>query len=199
MTRARRAILLSAGCLLLFAPAAVVAAQDPSAGQSAPVESRLSRAGRRANRPPAPPNPGRMSVQQVEQYFEQVVLFQAQTNLQLNDDQFLRFGAGLKRLQAARRQHQRRRMMTLRDLNALVNASAVDEAMVTAKLKELDDIDAAAQREVQDAYAAIDQVLDLRQRVRFRVFDETMERRKLELLARARQAAGRAAGAPPAR
>ena len=36
--------------------------------------------------------------------------------------------------------------------------------------------------------AAIDQVLDLRQQARFRVFEEQMDRRKLELVMRARQA-----------
>ena len=35
---------------------------------------------------------------------------------------------------------------------------------------------------------AVDQVLDLRQQARFRVFEEQMERRKVELLLRARQA-----------
>jgi hypothetical protein len=38
-------------------------------------------------------------------------------------------------------------------------------------------------------------MLDVRQRARFRIFEENMERRKLELLARARQAAGRAGAA----
>ena len=38
------------------------------------------------------------------------------------------------------------------------------------------------------AYDAIDQVLDLRQQAQFRVFEEQMERRKIELVTRARQA-----------
>jgi Spy/CpxP family protein refolding chaperone len=133
-----------------------------------------------------------MTVQQVEQYFDQVMLYQAQSQLGLTDDQFLRFGAGLGKLQAARRQQQRRRALMLRELNMLLNATA-DEAAITAKLKELDDAVAANDRAVQDAYAAIDQVLDLRQRARFRVFEEMMERRKLDLLSRARRL-----GAPPA-
>ena len=35
---------------------------------------------------------------------------------------------------------------------------------------------------------SIDEVLDVRQRLRFRVFEEQMERRKFDLLMRARQA-----------
>jgi hypothetical protein len=41
---------------------------------------------------------------------------------------------------------------------------------------------------VKKAYDAIDQVLDVRQQAKFRVFEELMERRKLELVTRARQA-----------
>ena len=186
--------------LCLVTLSAEVARQEAPPPQGQPAESRLARPGGRglrANRPPTPPNPDMMTVQQVEQYFDQVVLYQAQTNLQLNDDQFLRFGSGLRRLQTARRQQQRRRVMMLRDLNVLLNAAPMDEASVTAKLKEMDDVTAATNREVQDAYVVIDQVLDLRQRARFRVFEENMERRKLELLTRARQAVGRSS-APPA-
>ncbi len=140
-----------------------------------------------------------MTVQQVEQYFDQVVLYQAQSQLGLTDDQFLRFGAGLGKLQAARRQQQRRRALMLRELNMLLNATPADEAAITAKLKELDDAVAANDRAVQDAYVAIDQVLDLRQRARFRVFEEMMERRKLDLLSRARRLGAQPAGrsAPP--
>ena len=42
--------------------------------------------------------------------------------------------------------------------------------------------------DVRDALAGIDQVLDVRQQVRFRLFEEQMERRKVDLLMRARQA-----------
>jgi hypothetical protein len=41
---------------------------------------------------------------------------------------------------------------------------------------------------VKKAYDGIDQVLDLRQQAQFRVFEELMDRRKLELVMRARQA-----------
>jgi hypothetical protein len=44
---------------------------------------------------------------------------------------------------------------------------------------------------VARSLAAVDEVLTLRQRVRFRVFEEQMERRKLELMSRARRAQNR--------
>jgi hypothetical protein len=52
----------------------------------------------------------------------------------------------------------------------------------------MDDIEAREATDVKKAYEAIDQVLDLRQQAKFRVFEENMERRKLELVTRARQA-----------
>ena len=138
-----------------------------------------------------------MTVQQVEDYFDQVVLHQARTNLALTEDQFLRFGAGLRRLQTARRQQQRRRIAVIRDLNALVSRTPVDEAAVSARLKELDTLSLEAAEETRAAYEAIDRVLDVRQRARFRVFEEMMERRKLDLVGRARQQAGRATAPEP--
>jgi hypothetical protein len=55
-------------------------------------------------------------------------------------------------------------------------------------MQALQDADVRTAADVRKAYDAIDQVLDVRQQARFRVFEELMERRKLELVTRARQA-----------
>ena len=172
-------------------------AQEPtteSAPVPAPSEGAGPGRGRLARRGA---NPDVMTVQQVEEYFDQVMLHQARTNLALTDDQFLRFGAGLRRLQVARRQQQRQRLALVRDLNNLVNATPFDDSAVTSKLKEIDDFSAQSPDEIRTAYDAIDRVLTLRQRARFRIFEEMMERRKLDLVSRARQQAARPGG--PAR
>jgi Spy/CpxP family protein refolding chaperone len=170
-------------------------AQGPST-EPAPDSAELGRA-RLGRRGGVGGNPDVMTVQQVEDYFDQVMLHQARTNLALTDDQFLRFGAGLRRLQVARRQQQRQRLAMVRDLNTLVNATPLDESAVTAKLKALDDFSAQSTGQIRSAYEAIDRVLTLRQRARFRIFEEMMERRKLDLVSRARQQAARPGG--PAR
>jgi Spy/CpxP family protein refolding chaperone len=184
-----------AGLLVVPVGVADTAAQEP-ATDAAPTSSPDTpgrRAGRLARRGAAAGNPEVMTVQQVEQYFDQVMLHQARTNLALTDDQFLRFGAGLRRLQTARRQQQRQRLAMMRDLNMLVNATPFDEPAVTSKLKELDDFSARSTDEIRTAYDAIDQSLTLRQRARFRIFEEMMERRKLDLVSRARQQTSRPA------
>jgi hypothetical protein len=138
-----------------------------------------------------------MTVQQVEEYFDQVMLHQARSNLSLGPDQFLRFGAALRRLQTVRRQQQRRRMALVRELNGMLSKAPLDEPALTGKLKELGDADIRSIEETRAAYEAIDGVLDLGQRARFRVFEEMMERRKLDLIARARQQARRSGTPEP--
>jgi hypothetical protein len=66
--------------------------------------------------------------------------------------------------------------------------SQPDEGMLRDALKQLQEIDSRGEADARKAYEAIDQVLDLRQQAKFRVFEEQMERRKLELVTRARQA-----------
>ena len=62
------------------------------------------------------------------------------------------------------------------------------------RLKALRDHDDRAAVELRRAYDALDEVLDVRQQARFRMFEEMIERRKLDLLMRARQR-GRRGGA----
>ena len=55
-------------------------------------------------------------------------------------------------------------------------------------MKQLQEIDERGITEGRKAQESVDQVLDLHQQARFRIFEEQMERRKLELVTRARQA-----------
>ncbi len=70
----------------------------------------------------------------------------------------------------------------------LERAGSPDETVLAERLKALQDLDAHAADEVKKAYDAIDQVLNVPQQAKFRVFEENMERRKLDLVTRARQA-----------
>ena len=69
----------------------------------------------------------------------------------------------------------------------MVNAPQPDEAQIKEQLNALQELEARAASDLKKAYEAIDQVLDIRQQGKFRVFEEQMERRKLELVMRARQ------------
>ena len=76
----------------------------------------------------------------------------------------------------------------IQELRRLANDPQSDEAQLKERLKALGDLDARTLAEVARAFDAINQGLDARQQAKFRVFEENMERRKLELVTRARQA-----------
>jgi septal ring factor EnvC (AmiA/AmiB activator) len=121
-------------------------------------------------------------------------IVRAQTELTLTDTQYAQFVTRLKRLQEARRRNQRERNQILQDLRRLTGPLAptpIDEGAVRERLRALRDHDERAAAEMRKAYETLDEVLDVRQQARFRIFEETIERRKLDLVMRARERANR--------
>lgn len=125
---------------------------------------------------------------EVQRLFDAYVVMQAQQELQLSDEQYPKFLARVKVLQTARQKGLADRARILQDLRRLESAPSLDDSQARLQLKALADVDARLVNDVRDAMNGIDEVLDTRQRIRFRVFEEQMERRKVDLLMRARQA-----------
>lgn len=123
-------------------------------------------------------------------------IVQAQKALELSDSQYGQFVTRLKRLHQVRRQNTRARNQILQDLRRLTQSSTADENTLRGRMKALDEHDARAAEELRRAYDAMDEVLDARQQARFRLFEERLERQKLDLLVRARSRAGRANAQP---
>jgi hypothetical protein len=141
--------------------------------------------------PPDPLPPGGLNPAQVARLLDAYVLVQAQESLQLTDSQYGQFVTRMKTLQEVRRRNQQERQRILQDLGRLAgqaNQPPPDEGAIRERLKALADHDERAAAELRKAYDGLDGVLDLRQRARFRIFEERMERQKLELLMKARQA-----------
>ena len=63
----------------------------------------------------------------------------------------------------------------------------VSESDLKTRLTALQEVESRSAAEMRKAYDGIDEVLDVFQQARFRVFEEQIERRKLELIMRARQ------------
>ena len=149
--------------------------------------------GRRAL--PAGPAAGEAAVSpaEIQRMLDGYLLIQAQDVLQLTDEQFPQFLARVRTWQETRRRTQGERLRMLQELRRMTagRGGPVDEGTVKERLKALDDLEARATGEIQQQRAAIDQVLSPTQQARFRLFEETMERRKIELLMRARQGRGR--------
>ena len=152
-----------------------------------------------ATAPDARPNrnPGELSPAEVVGMLDAYALVQAQNALQLNDTQYGTFVGRLKTLQDTRRRNQRARNQIVQELRRLTaqQTATLDEAAVRDRLKALRELDERSATDLRRAYDALDEVLDIRQQARFRIFEENLERRKMDLLLRARQrAAGRRDG-----
>lgn len=153
----------------LLAPVSVSAQRQPPAGG-------------------APPEQPGVSPAEIQRMFDAYALLQAQEQLTISDEQYGRFLARFKALQDVRRKALQERLRIVQDLRRLTNDAQPDEGQIKDRLKALQELDTRSAVDVRKAYDGIDQVLDVRQQAKFRVFEELMERRKLELVTRARQA-----------
>jgi len=125
---------------------------------------------------------------ELQKMFDAYALMQAQEQLKISDEQFPQFLSRFKALQEVRRRALAERARLTQELRRLVNDPQGDEAQMRDRVKALHDLEDRTAAEVRKAYDGIDQVLDVRQQAKFRIFEEMMERRKLELVTRARQA-----------
>ncbi|MEO7276356.1 MAG: hypothetical protein ABIX28_07080, partial [Vicinamibacterales bacterium] len=85
-------------------------------------------------------------------------------------------------------------LQELRKLSGPQAPTPVDEGAVRDRLRTLREHDDRAAEELRKAYDSLDEVLDVRQQARFRIFEENIERRKLDLVVRARERAARGGG-----
>jgi hypothetical protein len=170
--------------LLAAGPATYAPRAEVRQNATAPPEGRANR------------EPGDLSPNEVVGMLDAYALVQAQEALQLNDAQYGTFVGRLKALQETRRKNQRARNQLVQDLRRLTapQVTTLDEAAVRDRLKALRELDDRSAADLRRAYDSLDEVLDVRQQARFRIFEETIERRKMDLLMRARQRAARRGG-----
>lgn len=206
--RCRRARLIVSMALFCAAWPSVSTAGRPAAAVEQTTTSQVDRgegvrpgraAGQRARggARPALPSPEGRSVAEVEQLFDRYVLAQARQALRLDAAQMRAFAPRLQALQQTRRRAVRQRQALLRELNELTRPGvAGDQAALTAKLGALDQHMTSSEQQVRDAYQQLEQVLTLEQRARWPLFEQRMERQKLQLIARARAQVQGAAPSP---
>ena len=124
---------------------------------------------------------------EVQRLLDAYVVLQAQEALQLSEAQYPPFLTKLRAFQELRRRNEQSRLKLINELNRLSNgrvAAEGREPRLRERLKALDDLELSSN--LRRARDELLQTLDVRQQARFRVFEEQMERRKLELLLRAR-------------
>jgi hypothetical protein len=128
---------------------------------------------------------------EVQRLLDAYVVLQAQEALQLTEAQYPQFLTKLRAFQELRRRNEQSRLKLINELNRVSNGRVAAEGsdpQLRERLKALDDLELSSASDLRRARDELLQTLDVRQQARFRVFEEQMERRKLELLVRARAA-----------
>jgi hypothetical protein len=162
-----------------------------------PADASAQNPRNRAVQPRAARGAAQLAPAEVVAMLDSWAVVQAQDALRLTDDQYGPFVTRLRRLQETRRRNQLARnriLQGLRQVASLQVAPPYDEAAIRERLRTLRAHDDRAAAELRRAYDGVDEVIDVAQQARFRIFEESIERRKLDLLMRARQGARRGAG-----
>jgi hypothetical protein len=148
--------------------------------------------------PPAQQPPAGLMPGEVQRLLDGFALVQAQDFLGLTDAQFNAFVPKLRVLQEARRRNEQERLRLVQELRQMTNGrmGQVPENDLRERLRALRELETRAAGEIQRAMDGVDQTLDVHQQARFRVFEQQIEQRKLQLLMRAREQSR--ANQPPA-
>ena len=150
--------------------------------------------------PPAVPRNQARGAGEVARLFDAYALMQAQETLGLDEAQYAKFVGRFRALSDARRRHQVNRARIVQDLARLTRGDGpFNEDTLGERMKVLEDEDTRARGEIATALESVDELLTLPQRARFRVLEDQLERRKWELMARARQAGRAGQGQGPGR
>ena len=149
------------------------------------MEAQARRGGQNGG-PDAAPGVSQVELQRL---FDAYVLMQAQETLQLTDAQYPQFLPRLRALQEVRRRTLVERMRIVQELRRMVQgrAEGAESGRVPGRLKALREVEARAALEIRQAADSLDEILEPLQQARWRILEEQMERRKLDLLMRARQ------------
>ncbi len=143
-----------------------------------------------AGQAPPPVDGADLRPAEIQRLFDAYLVMEAQQTLGLSDTQYPTFLTRLRALQETRRRHLQARAQLLAELARMTAPRvATDEGTIRERLTALQELESRGAAESRKAYTDLDSLLEPRQQARFRVFEEQIERRKLELMLRARQAA----------
>jgi hypothetical protein len=176
----RRTGALAGAVLVTVLAAADLAGAQPRRllAEAAAMQAAGQGAGQAANENVDPAELGRL--------FDAYTVMQAQEVLGLDEAHFGPFVTRLRALQELRRRNLRERAVVMRDLRQLLQTPGND-AQLKERLDALVKLEATTRADQAKAMDAIDELLDVRQRARFRLLEQQLELRKLELVNRARQ------------
>jgi hypothetical protein len=138
--------------------------------------------------PPPPEATTDIKPGEVQGLFDAYVLVQVQDSLRLTEQDYTRLLPPLRSLQQVRRRAQQERQRFINELRKLTDPKLpqpTDESLLQERLSAYQEFESRSAAELRRAYDGVDEVLTVRQRARFRVFEDNVERRKMQLLLRA--------------
>ena len=178
-----QAAALGGAVLVVVLAGANVAGAQPRRLRAAAI---LLATGQAAGQAPGPAANENVDPAELGRLFDAYTVMQAQEALGLDEAHFGPFVTRLRALQEMRRRHLRERVAVMRDLRQLLQSPGND-AQLKERLDALVRLETASRGDQAKAMDAIDELLDVRQRARFRLLEQQLELRKLELVNRARQ------------
>ncbi len=116
------------------------------------------------------------------------ILSKLQDALELTDEQFGTMVVAQKKLQDTRRDYRQGRMTLLRRMRQTLRRDQAREEELTRQLDELDNLEIEFSQNQRARYAAIDDILEIRQSARYRILEAEIQRRLTQLM---RQVRGR--------
>jgi len=129
-----------------------------------------------------------LTPREIQAQFDAYVIAQAEGVLRISEDQYPQFVRRVRALQMARREARMRRNRLVAQLAQLARSREnVDEAKLAAATRAIDEHERATPGEIARAFASLDEVLTPWQRARFRVLEDQLEQKKLDMVLRARQ------------
>ena len=133
----------------------------------------------------------------VQQLFDAFELVRAREMLDLSDEQYPRFVVKFQTLQQTRRETQMLRQRLFREFQQLANRPNTNDDELRERLEAFKAHDRETEPARTAAHDEIDTLLTVRQQVSFRMFEQAMEQRRLDLLIRVRRPVQRRPGPQP--
>ncbi len=123
---------------------------------------------------------------EVEGMMDAYILSKLQDALELTDEQFGTMVVAQKKLQDTRRDYRQGRMSLLRRMRQTLRRDQAREEELTHLLDELDSLEIEFSQNQRARYAAIDDILEIRQRARYRILEAEIQRRLTQLMRQVR-------------
>ena len=128
------------------------------------------------------PQPG-ASRQEFESMMEAYIISKLQDSLSLTDEQYAGMVVAQKKLQETQRNYRRQRSEFLRQLRRIGRVDGADNELAGV-LAGFDQLKREFQESEWTRYAAIDEILNVQQRARYRILEVEIQRRLQELVRR---------------